>query len=316
MSQANDSRKCSQTGCKCPSTGCKSSSVGRISPLMGRKGKFIHRPRLEVNNCICLKGRMGAIDGVIKCFCEGDIKCEYCKKHENVKCIPCETASSMCTCLHYCTLKCPCYCHGNLKISVKKTEDSGDCQDYQDIKHINLIETILLNIKPINSSLPNYFQKYDTCSCGPFCDECECVCHNEKEDQVSCACSSICLQDCSCICHIKEEKEDQVSCACSSICLQDCYCICHSQVQFCTCNKECPIGCKCSINCKGGIYCFNSCLSSCSCKCHKQEKAMCDCSSLCDDKCNCGCHKSSSSFECETVCSCGCHLQCANKVEI
>ena len=305
MSQSNDSHKCSQTGCKCPSTGCKSSSVGRISPpmerisplmrckssLICRRGKFIHRPRLEVNNCICLKGRMGAIDGIIKCFCEGDIKCEYCNENENKKCY-CETATSQCICEDYCTLQCSCCCHGDLKISVKESES------------IESIKTILLDIEDINSFLPDYFEKTITCSCNSLCDGCECVCHNEeKKDK-------------------KDEKKDekeQVSCACNPmICSTDCSCVCHPEVPSCTCNKECPIGCKCSINCKGGIYCFNSCLSSCSCKCHKQEKPMCACSPLlCDDKCECGCHKSSSSsysYECKKGCFCGCHLQCVNEI--
>ena len=287
MSQSNDS-------CISLTSGRKSSPTGRISPprecispLMRPKSRsrFIPRPRREINNCICLKGKKGSVDGIIKCFCEGDIKCEYCNENENKKCY-CETATILCICENYCTLVCQCCCHGDLKISVKDTEDILESKSFQSIKEILL--------EDINSFFPDYLEKTITCSCNSLCDGCKCTCHNEEK-----------------------KEQEQSSCACNPmICPQDCSCVCHLEVPSCTCNKECPIGCKCSINCKGDIYCFNSCLSSCSCKCHKQEKAICACSPLlCDDKCKCGCHKSSS-YECEKGCFCGCHLQCANEILI
>ena len=162
QSQSNGSSKSSITGRISPPMGC-------ISPLMRPKSRsrFIPRPRREINNCICLKGQKGSVDGIIKCFCEGDIKCEYCTAIENKKCY-CETATTLCICENYCTLVCPCCCHGDLKISVKDTED---------ILESKSIKEILLDI---NSFFPDYLEKTITCSCNSLCDGCECVCHNGK----------------------------------------------------------------------------------------------------------------------------------------
>lgn len=266
-----------------------------------RKSRFARRPRRVVENCICLKGRMGA-DGTQKCFCEKDknIKCEYCQATEDLKCY-CKTASSECICEDHCSLTCVCFCHEDLKISK-----DAEFYTFENIK------TIL--IKDIGSFIDNdsLYEKTITCSCNSLCDGCKCDCHNEKHQQESCACNPmICEDNCACDCHPKVS-----SCDCNKpICKDNCACDCHPKVtsSLCTCNIECPIGCKCSINCNADIYCLNACLASCSCKCHKnqQEKPVCACSSVCDDKCKCGCHHSI--VECQKECSCGCHLQCANE---
>ena len=282
------------------------SKHSRFFPSSGRKSPFTQRrtnPRRNINKCICLKGRKGAVDGIVKCFCQKDkgIKCEYCQATEHLKCY-CESADAACICENYCTLQCICFCHGDLPISSQDNEFK-----------IEFIKTILLeDFNGLNHSLDD--AKTITCSCNSLCDGCKCVCHNQENNKtLSCACNPIaCQGDCKCVCH---PQVSGPSCACNPIaCQGDCKCVCHPQVSgpSCACNIECSIGCKCSVECKAGIYCLNACLSSCSCKCHKQnEEPVCACSSSCDGKCKCGCHQSS--VECEKECYCGCHLQCKNE---
>ncbi len=277
------------------------------NPSNGRKSPFSlrqRRPRHVVDNCICLKGRKGAVDGIVKCFCEKDksIKCEYCTATEHLKCY-CESAVAACICENFCSLECICFCHGDLPISVQDNE-----------LKIKMIKTILLNDYVFNSVNDSLDVKTIMCSCNSLCDRCDCFCHNEeKKEQTSCACNPTnCADDCKCDCHPLVSGS---LCACNPTdCADDCKCDCHPLVSgsLCACNIECPIGCKCSVECKAGIYCLNACLSCCSCKCHNQkEEPVCACSSSCDDKCKCGCHQSW--VECEKECNCGCHLQCKNK---
>ena len=177
-----------------------------------RKSGFTHpRQHKEVDNCICLKGRKG-VDGTQKCFCQKDkgIKCEYCQATEHLSCY-CKTASSECTCENFCTLECPCFCHGDLPISKFDI--------ITNIKTID-IDHFLMN----DSSL---YEKTITCSCNSLCDGCKCDCHNEKQQQASCACNpTICEADCSCYCHPKI-----ISCDCNKlICQADCSCNCHPKM--------------------------------------------------------------------------------------
>ena len=257
-------------------------SHSHVFPSSGHKSPFSlrqRRPRRDVDNCICLKGRKG-IDGIVKCFCEKDkgIKCKYCQATEHLKCY-CETASSECICENFCSHQCICFCHGDLPISAQDNEFK-----------IELIKTILIeDFNGVNDYLD---VKTITCSCNSLCDGCNCFCHNEEKNKTpSCACNPVgCQDDCKCVCHpqvsepscacnpvgcqddckcVCHPQVSAPSCACNPVgCQDDCKCVCHPQVSgpSCTCNIECPIGCKCLVECKAGIYCLNACGCHLQCK--------------------------------------------------
>ena len=263
-------------------SGCK-------SPIMHRRPMFRPRPESIIDNCICVKGKKDCL--IPFCFCEKEkgFQCEFCEENLNTDCNSleckcyCHSASSKCTCEHYCSPECLCDCHGNIKKSPSFIEN----ENIKIVKNYFRDEEKLTKSIDLSNSLeesPLLHNNDYTLSIDYINDYFEEV---SKKIEKSCQSSSSCLKD-------KYEKENQDE----------------NEVKLCKCNIECPVGCLCSFLCKAKSNCVNSCFVSCECKCHIEMNLMCACSDLCNDKCICSCHKLI--LECKKGCYCGCHMKCAN----